>query len=227
MRPNFFVNTPDILHESLQYGGPPMFEIRAVLAAMLSPHVGRVLRVRAVRARRRASRAARSTSTREKYQLRPRDWAAAERPAAASRPTCGGSTRSGARTRRCSSCATLHFHPVDNPNLLVLLEDRPAARPTPSSWSSTSSATTPRRTTVSLDMPRLGLDWHERFSVHRRAHRRLLRLGQDQLRRLDPFREPAHVFAVTFLRPVQFPPPVPDPEHVHRPPATPRGSPAR
>lgn len=31
-RPNLFVNTPDILHESLQHGGPGMFAIRAVLA---------------------------------------------------------------------------------------------------------------------------------------------------------------------------------------------------
>lgn len=37
-RPNLFVNTPpDILHESLQHGGPPgMFAIRAALAATLS-----------------------------------------------------------------------------------------------------------------------------------------------------------------------------------------------
>ena len=28
MRPNLFVNTPDILHEYLQHGGPPMFKIR-------------------------------------------------------------------------------------------------------------------------------------------------------------------------------------------------------
>ena len=32
MRPNFFANTPDILHAFLQYGGPPAFKIRAVLA---------------------------------------------------------------------------------------------------------------------------------------------------------------------------------------------------
>ncbi|MGH2746829.1 MAG: maltotransferase domain-containing protein, partial [Actinomycetota bacterium] len=36
-RPNFFVNTPDILHEFLQVGGPPAFKIRLVLAALLSP----------------------------------------------------------------------------------------------------------------------------------------------------------------------------------------------
>ncbi|WP_343320326.1 alpha-1,4-glucan--maltose-1-phosphate maltosyltransferase [Arthrobacter sp. TMP15] len=36
-RPNFFVNTPDILTEYLQYGGPAAFKIRAILAAMGSP----------------------------------------------------------------------------------------------------------------------------------------------------------------------------------------------
>ena len=39
-RPNFFANTPDILHEYLQQGGRPAFEARAVLAATLSPSYG-------------------------------------------------------------------------------------------------------------------------------------------------------------------------------------------
>jgi starch synthase (maltosyl-transferring) len=39
-RPNMFVNTPDILHEFLQLGGPPAFEARLVLAATLSPSYG-------------------------------------------------------------------------------------------------------------------------------------------------------------------------------------------
>jgi starch synthase (maltosyl-transferring) len=39
-RPNFFANTPDILHAYLQHGGPPAFEARLVLAATLSPSYG-------------------------------------------------------------------------------------------------------------------------------------------------------------------------------------------
>ena len=39
-RPNFFVNTQDILHEYLQQGGRPAFEARLVLAATLSPAYG-------------------------------------------------------------------------------------------------------------------------------------------------------------------------------------------
>jgi len=40
LRPNFFANTPDILHEYLQRGGRPAFEARLVLAATLAPSYG-------------------------------------------------------------------------------------------------------------------------------------------------------------------------------------------
>jgi starch synthase (maltosyl-transferring) len=39
-RPNFFANTPDILHEYLQHGGRPAFRVRLLLAATLSPVYG-------------------------------------------------------------------------------------------------------------------------------------------------------------------------------------------
>jgi starch synthase (maltosyl-transferring) len=40
MRPNLFVNTPDILHAYLQEGGRPAFQIRLVLAATLGANYG-------------------------------------------------------------------------------------------------------------------------------------------------------------------------------------------
>jgi starch synthase (maltosyl-transferring) len=40
MRPNLFANTPDILHEYLQFGGRNAFQIRFVLAAMLGASYG-------------------------------------------------------------------------------------------------------------------------------------------------------------------------------------------
>src|SRR5262249_49461422 len=40
MRPNLFTNTPDILHEYLQTGGRPAFQIRLVLAATLAGSYG-------------------------------------------------------------------------------------------------------------------------------------------------------------------------------------------
>jgi starch synthase (maltosyl-transferring) len=40
LRPNLFVNTPDILHEYLQLGGRPAFQIRLILAATLGASYG-------------------------------------------------------------------------------------------------------------------------------------------------------------------------------------------
>ncbi|WP_370328238.1 alpha-1,4-glucan--maltose-1-phosphate maltosyltransferase [Euzebya sp.] len=39
-RPNFWPNTPDILHEYLQSGSPAAFKVRVALAALLSPNYG-------------------------------------------------------------------------------------------------------------------------------------------------------------------------------------------
>src|SRR5678815_2159391 len=39
-RGNLWPNTPDILHETLQHGGPPAFKLRLVLAATLSSVYG-------------------------------------------------------------------------------------------------------------------------------------------------------------------------------------------
>ena len=77
MRPNFFVNTPDILHASLQYGGPPVFKIRAVLAALLSPSYGvyagyELFEHVAVKP------GSEEYLDSEKYQYRPRDWSKPE-----------------------------------------------------------------------------------------------------------------------------------------------------
>src|SRR5918995_6409 len=73
MRPNVFVNTPDILHAYLQYGGPVAFKIRAVLAAMLSPTWGvyagyELFEHVSVRP------GSEEYLDSEKYQYRPRDW---------------------------------------------------------------------------------------------------------------------------------------------------------
>jgi starch synthase (maltosyl-transferring) len=62
--------------------------------------------------------------------------------------------------------------------------------------------------TTSLDLPVLGLDWHERFRVTDGLSGASYDWGQFNYLELDPYREPAHVFAVTFPRSVQFPPPV-------------------
>ena len=47
-RPNFWVNTPDILHLYLQQGRPAAFRVRPLLAATTVPVLGDVQRLRAL-----------------------------------------------------------------------------------------------------------------------------------------------------------------------------------
>ncbi len=80
MRPNFFVNTPDILPEYLQHSGPAGFAIRATLGATLSPTYGvysgfELYECVPVRP------GSEEYLDSEKYQYRPRDWALARKQA--------------------------------------------------------------------------------------------------------------------------------------------------
>ena len=49
---------------------------------------------------------------------------------------------------------------------------------------------------TTLDMPALGLDWHERMTVKDTLSGASYVWGQHNAVRLDPFGEPAHVFVV-------------------------------
>jgi starch synthase (maltosyl-transferring) len=194
MRPNFFVNTPDILHETLQIGGPPMFKIRAVLASMMSPtwgvysgyelfeHVGL----------RPGSEEYLDT---EKFQLRPRDWAAAD----ASGRTLAPYLRRLNEIRRAhpalQQLRTLRFHPTDNENLLCFSKTDPGSDDAVLVVVSLNSTYTQIGTT-SLDMPALGLDWADRFAVTDELTGAHYDWGQSNYVELDPYREPAHVFTV-------------------------------
>ena len=84
-RPNFFVNTPDILTEYLQFGGPAAFKIRAALAATASPlwgvYAGYELYEHVARPGPRNTSTTRSSSTRPATGMRP------TRPAGPSRRT--------------------------------------------------------------------------------------------------------------------------------------------
>jgi starch synthase (maltosyl-transferring) len=72
-RPNFWVNTPDILHAYLQQGGPAAFRVRAVLAAMTAPSWGMYSGYELCE-RVAADPGSEEYADSEKYQLRPRDW---------------------------------------------------------------------------------------------------------------------------------------------------------
>jgi starch synthase (maltosyl-transferring) len=72
MRPNLFANTPDILHEYLQRGGRPAFEVRLVLAATLGATYGIYSGFELCE--NRAVRGTEEYMDSEKYQYRHWDW---------------------------------------------------------------------------------------------------------------------------------------------------------
>jgi starch synthase (maltosyl-transferring) len=194
MRPNFFVNTPDILHESLQIGGPPMFKIRAVLASMMSPTWGVYSGFELFEhvALRPGSEEYLNT---EKFQLRPRDWAGA----GASGRTLSPYLRRLNEIRRAhpalQQLRTLRFHPVDNPDLLCFSKTDPGSDDAVLVVVSLNSFNTQIGTT-SLDLPVLGLDWSDRFAVTDEITGATYDWGQFNYVELDPHREPAHIFTV-------------------------------
>ncbi|WDT81235.1 MAG: DUF3416 domain-containing protein [Candidatus Manganitrophus sp.] len=71
-RPNFFANTPDILHEYLQTGGRPAFQVRLVLAATLAANYGIYSGFELCE--NRAVRGTEEYLDSEKYQVRAWDW---------------------------------------------------------------------------------------------------------------------------------------------------------
>lgn len=72
-RPNFWPNTPDILHEFLQHAGPAAFALRYVLAATLSSNTGMYSGYELCENQPRPG--AEEYLDNEKYEIRQRDWA--------------------------------------------------------------------------------------------------------------------------------------------------------
>jgi starch synthase (maltosyl-transferring) len=118
MRPNFFVNTPDILHAYLQTGGRPAFEIRALLAATLSPSWGMYAGYELCEAAPAASGSEEYLDS-EKYQLRPRDWAAAERSGKTITELITRLNDVRRRHPALRRLRNLHFHRTDNEQVLA------------------------------------------------------------------------------------------------------------
>jgi starch synthase (maltosyl-transferring) len=193
MRPNFWPNTPDILHETLQHGGPPMFKIRAVLASTLSPSWGMYSGYELFEHVARPG--AEEYLDNEKYELKQRDWAGAE---AQGRSLVRYLTRLNAVRRDNTALhwlRNLRFHEIDNDALLCWSKRDPATGNTVLAVCSFDAAGVQWGNTT-LDMPALGLDWHERFTVRDQLTGGVYDWGQRNAVRIDPFLEPAHIFTV-------------------------------
>jgi starch synthase (maltosyl-transferring) len=193
MRPNFWPNTPDILHESLQHGGPPMFKIRAVLASMLTPSWGMYAGFELFEHVARPG--AEEYIDNEKYELKPRDWAAAEAAGRSLAPYIGRLNAIRNANPALHWLRNLRFHDIDNPALLCFSKRDPDSDNTVLVICSFDSTAVQWGNTT-LDMPALGLDWHERFEVRDELTGATYDWGQHNAVRIDPYVEPAHVFTV-------------------------------
>lgn len=198
MRPNFFVNTPDILHEFLQYGGPAAFKIRAALAATSVPSWGVYAGYELFEhvALKPGSEEYLDT---EKFQIRIRDWEGAE---AAGRSLAPYLTRLNEIRRSHVSLQRLRnitVHHADDENILVFSKRAEGRAGEPDDTVIVVINLDPhgtRETTVHLDMPALGLDWSDSFVVHDEITGADWTWGEHDYVRLDPGHEPAHVLTV-------------------------------
>ncbi|MEU1808931.1 alpha-1,4-glucan--maltose-1-phosphate maltosyltransferase [Micromonospora aurantiaca (nom. illeg.)] len=214
MRPNFWPNTPDILHSSLQHGGPPMFKIRAVLAALLSPSWGMYAGFELFEHVARPG--AEEYLDNEKYELRPRAWDAALAQGRSLAPFVTTLNRVRRDNPALHRLRNLRFHDIDNPALLCWSKHDPETGNTVIVVCSFDSREVQWGNTT-LDMPALGLDWHERFTVRDELTGAEYDWGQRNAVRLDPYLQPAHV--LTVRRPAA-PEAVAEPEHPAAPDLT-------
>jgi starch synthase (maltosyl-transferring) len=203
MRPNFFANTPDILTEYLQHGGPAAFVIRAVLASMLSPTWGiysgyELCENIPIRP------GSEEYLDSEKYQYRPRDWGSAQGiTPLITRLNAVRNSHPALRELR-----NLRFHYVDQPDIICF--SKHVALCEPSKRAGTIGAPgsdtvlvivnldphQTREATVWLDLPALGVTAGE-FTVTDELTGEAYRWGAANYVRLDPAVRPAHIFSIT------------------------------
>jgi starch synthase (maltosyl-transferring) len=193
LRPNFFANTPDILTEYLQHGGPPAFAVRAVLAAMLSPSYG-IYSGFELSENIPARPGSEEYLDSEKYEYRPRDWASAQHRPRGLAPLITRLNEIRRAHVALHWLRNLRFHHVDQPELLAF-----------SKRAGTDTVLVvvnldphqPREATIWLDTGALGVAAGSAFTVTDELTGSSYRWGRVNYVRLDPMLAPAHIFTVT------------------------------
>ena len=193
-RPNLFVNTPDILHESLQRGGPGMFALRAALAATISPTWG-VYSGYELFEHVPVREGSEEYLDSEKYQLRPRDFDRALAEGRSLEPWLAKLNAVRRAHPALQQMRTLHFHHIDNDALLAYSKQDPATGDTVVTVV-TLDPYGPQEGTLWLDTAALGFEAHERLIAHDEVTGDTWDWGPANYVRLEPWRAVAHVVSV-------------------------------
>ncbi|GAB2637015.1 alpha-1,4-glucan--maltose-1-phosphate maltosyltransferase [Gordonia jinhuaensis] len=193
-RPNLFVNTPDILHESLQHGGPGMFALRAALAATLSPTWG-VYSGYELFEHLAVAEGSEEYLNSEKYQLRPRDFKAASSRGESLEPWITSLNAIRRRHPALQQLRHIHFHHLDNDALLAYSKfdpvtgDRVVVVININPFGAEES-------TLWLDMPDLGFEWYDHFDCVDEVSGEHFVWGQSNFIRLEPWKAVCHIVSI-------------------------------
>jgi starch synthase (maltosyl-transferring) len=159
-RPNFWVNTPDILPFHLQSGNPAIFALRAVLASTLVPSWGMYAGYELFE-HRRFKDGGEEYMDSEKYEVKVRDWAAADKLQITLAPFITKLNEIRRNHSALTRLRNLVFHPSDN-DLIIAYSKREGDDLILVTVNLDPSAA--QETTVHWDMKALGLE-NSQFKV--------------------------------------------------------------
>ena len=117
-RPNFWVNTPDILPFHLQSGNPAIFAIRAALAATLTPSWGMYAGYELYE-HRRFKEGGEEYIDSEKYEIKVRDWDGATKKKLTLAPFITQLNAIRKRNVALQRLRNLRFHTTDNESIIA------------------------------------------------------------------------------------------------------------
>ena len=117
-RPNFWVNTPDILPFHLQSGNPAIFAIRAALAATLTPSWGMYAGYELYE-HRRFREGGEEYLDSEKYEIKVRDWQGAAKKKITLAPFISLLNKIRRENVALQRLRNLHFHHCDNDQIIA------------------------------------------------------------------------------------------------------------
>jgi starch synthase (maltosyl-transferring) len=198
-RPNFFVNTPDILTEYLQFGGAAAYKIRAALAATGSPSWGVYAGYELLENIARPG--SEENIDNEKYEYKQRDWAKAARTGQTIAPYITRLNEIRREHPALAQLRNLDVHYSDDEAILVFSKHLPARFNDGVADTIIVVANTDphsvRETMVHLDRSRLDLELDSTFTVTDLITNATYEWGTDNYVRLDAFSEPVHILHVT------------------------------